>query len=163
MATIVYQSRPAITSALQAAAKKAGLRIDARHAVCAFSHEASVVSAAIISSETSDADPKHGVDLLFIHASLPKGSIEKISQRRINSGFYVIRVFIDEKKRKGKALLLSTSGREVAALTASFSKTDHTHPGTFAFPVSGHINWCGFGVDYLYSGWLRIEVNVSWC
>jgi xanthine dehydrogenase iron-sulfur cluster and FAD-binding subunit A len=163
MATIVYRSRAAIEVALQVAARNAGVTVDASGAVAAFSREASVVNAAIVGQDESPDALRRGVNLLFVHLALPSGEIEQHSKVAIPDGFYIVKLYVDESMKTGRATLHSQNGTEVAALETIVEDAKHVHPvSRGAISVSGHVNRCGVFFDadwYKYS----ITVNVIWC
>ncbi len=164
MRNVISQSRSGLKKAIRQAAKDAKVSIDVQHLACAFSEEAALVNVPIAGAdEATSRELKSGLELLFVYFSLPKGTSEKTSKARLSDGYYIVKVSVDEKTRKGSATLLTTSRRELAQLPLNVSPArEHGNPKKRSVRVSGHINWCGFGVDALWKA-IVIEVNVRWC
>jgi hypothetical protein len=160
-------TRANVVSTLRAAAKQAKLSVDTSHLAVAFSNEAFVANVPIRrKTALTGADLKNGVDLLFIYASLPRGVTEISSKKRIPSGFYTVRFIVKTKSGRGRAILLDHAQRETASLPARKDRSKYGTPRRMSFPVSGHINWCGFGVDVrvvLFGIPVVLAASAQWC
>jgi len=164
MQTVISASRRGVVSNLRLAAKNARVKIDTQHIACVFSEEAFIAHAPVANADAATAEQvKAGIDLLFLYMSVPKGRSARRKKYKIANGYYILRVAINERARRGTATFLSPSRREVFTLPVQISKARlHDIPARRSVRLSGHINWCSAGADALLKK-VVVAISVKWC
>ena len=165
MRTTFSQTRTTLKKTAVVAAKKAKLSIDTTRMSSAFSEEAVILNYPIKGIElVSDAELEEGVDMFFVYLGFPGDVRERFPKFKLTSGYYLIRVSLEQKNQKGNATLLTTSRKEVATLSMDVERAPAHDRAAFPAGVklSGHINWCGAAVDILVRK-ILITISVKWC
>src|SRR6266568_7975549 len=103
MHSATVQSRDSFKSALQNAARKAGIALDSRFIACAASEKGAIAQMYIKgATKFSDADveQKNGIDMFFLYFEPPRGR-PTVVPKALPAGFYTVNITLNAQNRSG--------------------------------------------------------------